>query len=63
MAKLSMDENTLCKARSGLIKNSLIAWRKPIYQVLSLEPVRKTSRTGSIMSLGDILQTAMGGEK
>jgi hypothetical protein len=63
MAKLSMDENTLSKARSGLIKNSLIAWQKPIYQVLNLEPVRKTRRTGSIMSLGDILQTAMGGEK
>ncbi|MDY6973761.1 MAG: hypothetical protein SV775_15780 [Thermodesulfobacteriota bacterium] len=59
MAKLGMDQITLDKARSGLIKNSLIAWQQPIYQVLSLEPVQNTHRTGSMMSLKDIL----GGDK
>jgi hypothetical protein len=57
--KLSMDQQTLQTARSGLIKNSLIAWRTPIYQVLSLEPVDNAHRSGSGMSLGDILKTAM----
>ena len=59
MAKLGMDQITLDKARSGLIKNSLIAWQQPIYQVLSLEPVQNTHSTGSMMSLKDIL----GGDK
>ncbi|TKJ36329.1 hypothetical protein CEE37_15110 [candidate division LCP-89 bacterium B3_LCP] len=53
MAKLGMDPHTLEAARSGLIQNSLIAWQKPIYQVLSLEP--QESRTGSMMRLKDIL--------
>jgi hypothetical protein len=55
MAKLGMDQITLDEARSGLIKNHLIAWRKPIYQVLSLEPATCDVRTGSMMSLKDIL--------
>ena len=60
MPRLSMDHQGLNKARSGLIKSSLIAWQKPVYQVLSLEP-QATDHTGSPMSLRDIL--AMGGEK
>ena len=55
MAKLSMDQTTLDQARSGLIQNGLIAWQKPIYQVLSLEPIEWNNRTGSMMSLKDIL--------
>lgn len=53
--KLGMDQITLREARSGLIKNHLIAWQKPIYQVLSLEPAPCDARTGSMMSLKDIL--------
>ena len=55
MTKLGMDQITLEEARSGLIKNSLIAWQNPIYQVLSIEPVQNDHRTGSMMSLKDIL--------
>ena len=55
MTKLGMDQTTLDQARSGLIRNSLIAWQKPVYQVLSLEPVLRDSRSGSMMSLRDIL--------
>lgn len=55
MAKLGMDQATLNQARSGLTKNSLIAWQKPIYQVLSLEPSQNDHRSGSMMSLKDIL--------
>ena len=58
MKKLDMDIQTLKEARSGLIKNNLIAWQQPIYQVLSLEP-QASIRDGSFMNLRDIL--AMGG--
>ena len=59
MDKLSMEPQMLQNARCGLIKNSLIAWCTPIYQVLSLEPVNNVQRSGSCMSLRDILRTAM----
>lgn len=55
MKKLGMDQTGLNKARSGLIQNNLIAWQKPIYQVLSLDPVRDETRAGAMMSLKDIL--------
>ena len=55
MKRLGMDQTTLNEARSGLIKNSLIAWQKPIYQVLSLEPLVRDKRVESMMSLRDIL--------
>nr|WP_320191895.1 hypothetical protein [uncultured Desulfobacter sp.] len=56
MQKLGMDQNCFNEARSGLISNGLIAWQKPIYQVLSLEPIVNVARTGSMMSLQDILR-------
>lgn len=55
MKKLGMDQHPLNEARSGLIRNGLIAWQKPIYQVLSLEPIHKDRRAGTMMSLKDIL--------
>jgi hypothetical protein len=55
MAKLDMDQTTLDQARSGLVKNGLIAWQKPLYQVLSLESLHRENRNGSMMSLKDIL--------
>jgi len=61
MKKLGMDMQALKKARSGLIKNNLIAWQQPIYQVLSLEPMVITSRSGQMMSLSNILNNAVGG--
>jgi len=63
--KLSMDRQTLQNARSELIRNGLIAWQKPIYQVLCLEPIvgRGKCREGSAMVLGDIFKKAMEGRK
>jgi hypothetical protein len=61
MKKLDMDIQGLEKARSGLIKNNLIAWQEPIYQVLSLEPKVTTHRSGQLMSLADVLAGAVGG--
>jgi hypothetical protein len=37
MSRLSMDKNALHAARLNLIQNGMIAWREPIYQVLSLQ--------------------------
>lgn len=56
MKKLGMDQPCFDEARSGLIGKGLIAWQKPIYQVLSLEPIVNVARTGSMMSLQDILR-------
>jgi hypothetical protein len=63
---LSMDQNTLNDARSSLIRIGLIAWQKPLYQVLSLDkPERKKPAPRSNMdhplSLGDILEMAREG--
>jgi len=65
MKKFSMDQQTLKNARSELIQNGLLAWKKPIYQVLCLEPVvGKNKRSkGSAMVLGDIFKKAMEGGK
>jgi hypothetical protein len=56
-----MDIQGLGKARSGLIKNNLIAWQEPIYQVLSLEPKITTQRSGQLMSLAEVLSSVVGG--
>lgn len=57
--KLSMDRQDLESARRELIDKGLIAWRKPLYQVLSLEPVVTANPRGGVLSLGDILKSAL----
>jgi hypothetical protein len=59
MEKLAMDQDMLEDARTDLIRKGLIAWQKPLYQVLCLEPEKKVRRSGSPMGLGDILKQAM----
>jgi len=57
--KLSMDQPTLYDARSALIQTSLVAWQKPLYQVLDLEPEQKIRQAeSSAMALGEILKRA-----
>lgn len=59
MNRLSMNQRELDQARSGLIRNGLIAWQEPIYQVLGLDPApEETMRRKSMMRLSDILKTA-----
>jgi len=53
--KLDMEVQTLREARFGLVKNNLIAWQKPIYQVLSLDPRVHNCRSGQMMSMSDLL--------
>lgn len=65
MKKLSVNEEMFESSRSELIHNGLIAWQKPIYQVLSLEPLVKNDPTknGTGMSLKDIFKHAMEGSR
>lgn len=65
MARLSMDEATFKDARANLIRADLIAFKKPLYQVLSLDMHQTVERAAMDrpLSLGDILKKAAGGER
>ena len=63
---LSMDQNTLNDAKSSLICIELIAWQKPLYQVLSLDRPEREKQAPRLkmdhpLSLGDILEMAREG--
>ena len=51
---LPLDGPALGRARQELIRARLIAYQKPLYQVLSLE--EPTPRLGQVQSLGQVLQ-------
>jgi len=57
---LSMDASTLNEARGNLITLGLIAWQKPFYQVLPLDPEHRSPREQPL-SMGQILKQMMGG--
>ena len=59
MRRLNMDLVVLSASRRQLIQAGLIAYEKPFYQVLSLEPVG-APRSGPI-GVGELLRRAMGG--
>lgn len=64
MKRLSMDQSTLESARSNLTRIGLIAWKKPLYQVLSLDvhhPDVPRQAKAQPLSLGEILKKAAGG--
>jgi len=61
---LALDPVSLLAARQQLIQADLIAYRKPLYQVLSLpeeSPVPASPRIGPAQSVADILRRAMEG--
>jgi len=63
---LSMDQNALDDARAKLVRIGLIAWQKPLYQVLSLDRAEREkpaprSIMGHPLSLGDILKKSREG--
>lgn len=65
-ARLALSEQALAAARACLVREGLVAYARPLYQVLDLGPCRgvthRTSNTtGSPMSLGEILRTLAGG--
>jgi hypothetical protein len=65
MQSLSMSAATLGSARDELAGAGLVAWRKPLYQVLALEPRRSVSAVGSegreVQVLSEILERVAGG--
>jgi hypothetical protein len=60
MRRLKMDPLGLSASRQQLIQAGLIAYEKPLYQVLSLEPI-DAPRSGPI-SVGELLRRALGGQ-
>ncbi len=63
---LSMEPSALQDARANLINIGLIAWQKPLYQVLSLDSSQREkkaprSNMNNALSLGDILKIAREG--
>ena len=61
MRRLKMDPLVLSTSRQQLIRAGLIAYEKPFYQVLSLEPVVESTRSGPV-SVGELLRKALGGQ-
>ena len=59
MRRLKMDSPGLSASRQQLVQAGLIAYEKPLYQILSLDPVGG-ARSGPV-SVGEILHKAMGG--
>ena len=60
MRRLKMDALALSASRRQLVQAGLIAYERPFYQVLSLEPVG-APRSGPI-SVGELLRQALGGQ-
>ena len=58
--RLKMDPVVLSASRHQLVGAGLIAYDKPFYQVLSLDPVQ--ARRSGPMSVGDLLRRALGGQ-
>lgn len=58
MRRLTMDQLQLSASRRQLLQAGLIAYEKPLYQVLSLDPVEQ-ARSGPT-SVAEILRKAMG---
>lgn len=65
--RLTMDQVTLSAARRQLVQADLIAYRKPLYQILALpedpqpSPEPTVPRTGEAQSVAAILRRAMEG--
>lgn len=63
--QLSVDPLDVASARRQLIDAELIAYQKPLYQVLALVDARpahaSSVSTDGIRSIGDILRQALGG--
>ncbi len=60
MRRLKLDPVQLSASRQQLLQVGLIAYEKPLYQVLNLEPVPST-RSGQV-SVAEVLRKALGGQ-
>ena len=67
--RLRIEPTALAAARTHLQNADLIAYQKPLYQVLSLEepsqptPTPPSSRTGEVQSIAQILARALKGDQ
>ena len=62
--RLGMDLGALTEARNLLLRQQLVAYRKPLYQVLALESRREPVQADAeAVSLGKILQQLAGGAR
>jgi len=64
MKRLRLNPSQLQSARDGLIQNRLIAFKRPTYQVLALDPPPQAPPPaprgeGQPLSIGEILKRAM----
>lgn len=60
--RLAMESAGLAKARDALIQQRLIAYQRPLYQVLALDHRREDSqRISGPRSMREVLQQVMGG--
>lgn len=65
--RLKMSQAQLLEARHQLVKAELIAYQKPLYQVLALEAaslpplsgIGQESRSGQVQSAGDVLRRVL----
>lgn len=57
--RLRMDLAELVASRQQLIQAGIVAYEKPLYQVLDLEPVEQPTRSGQV-SVGELLRKALG---
>jgi hypothetical protein len=61
---LKLDLVQLAQARQQLVSADLLAYQKPLYQVLALPPAPEapsSQRAGQSLSAGDILRRALTG--
>lgn len=64
--RLGMSDVELSEARRNLVRQRLIAWERPLYQVLALEPRREETglrSSSSPTSMQDILRQIAGGTR
>ncbi|HBG08165.1 MAG TPA: hypothetical protein DDY22_22075 [Geobacter sp.] len=64
--RLVMDAPTLETARMDLLRAGLVAYKKPLYQVLSLGDAigpKRTEMPGEPMAIGDIFKKIAGGAR
>ncbi len=54
--RLAMDAENLQKARQELVRLELIAWQRPLYQVLAIGDVPRQRPGGRLQSLAQVLQ-------
>ncbi len=55
-AMLKLPRGEVERARDGLVRQGLVAYERPLYQVLDLTPLPTASRGGEPTSLGEILR-------